>query len=242
MMKRILILLSIIFILCGCTKEQKPNKPVHGCDLIDDCDDGQYDTAHLSFKEAYESLNGKTNASGKEYRSITIPEDNPFIEVTASEILEKIRNKESFYVYIGDEMCPWCRSVIEKAIEIAKEADIGKIYYIQIWDDDHNEVLRDQYKYEDGQLVQVLEGPKEYQELLKLWGDLLEDYTLTVDEEEIQVGEKRIYAPNFLYIENGEAIRFTTGISNLQEDARNELSEEILKDEETQFKAFFGVN
>ena len=78
--------------------------------------------------------------------------------------------------------------------------------------------------------------------MLKLWGDLLADYTLTVEEEEIQVGEKRIYAPNFLYIEKGEALRFTTGISDLQEDARVELSEEILKDEETQFKAFFGVN
>ena len=241
-MKRILILLSVLLILCGCTAEKKPSQPVHGCDLIDDCDDGQYDTAHLSFKEAYEALNEKTNASGKEHRTVAIPEDNPFVEVTAAEVLEKISSKESFFVYIGDEMCPWCRSVIEKAIEIAKAADVKKIYYVQIWDDDHNEILRDQYKYEDGQLVQVLEGTKEYQELLKLWGDLLEDYTLTVEEEEIQVGEKRIYAPNFLYIEKGEAIRFTTGISDLQEDARVELNEEILKDEETQFKAFFGVN
>ena len=242
MMKKMLILLSVLLILCGCTPKKKPSEPVHGCDLIDDCGDDYHDTEHLDFKQAYESLNGKTNSSGKEHRSVTIAPDNPFVEVSAEEIVKKMDDKKTFYVYIGDEMCPWCRSVIEKAIEIAKEAKVEMIYYVQIWDDEHNEILRDQYRYEDGELLQVLEGTEAYRELLKRWEDLLADYMLTVDEEEIEVGEKRIYAPNFLYIENGEAVRFTTGISDLQEDARAELDAAILQEEETQFKAFFGVN
>ena len=51
-----------------------------------------------------------------------------------------IENKETFYVYFGDELCPWCRSVIEKFIEVAKKNDVKKVYYVKIWDDDHNEI------------------------------------------------------------------------------------------------------
>ena len=240
MMKKLLILLSVL-LLCGCTKPVDHGHPVQGCDLVEDCGD-DHKTDHLSFKDAYEALNGQTNAAGKEHRSITIPEENPFVEVSPAEIIDKLNNKETFYLYVGDEMCPWCRSVIEEAIAIASEASVKTIYYIQIWDDDHNEVFRDQYKYEDGELKQVVEGIPEYHELLERWGNVLADYTLTVDGEEIEVGEKRIYAPNFFYVENGECIRFTTGISEMQEDARAELDEQILKDEEAQFKAFFGVN
>ena len=63
MMKKILILLSVLLILCGCTPKKKPSEPVHGCDLIDDCGDDYHDTEHLDFKQAYESLNGKMNSS-----------------------------------------------------------------------------------------------------------------------------------------------------------------------------------
>ena len=199
------------------------------------------ETSHLAFKDAYEALNGTTNSSGKENRTVHIDEVNPFVEVEPNEIIKMIENKESFYVYIGDEMCPWCRSVIETAIDLSKKANIEKIYYVQIWDDDHNEILRDQYKYEDGKLNKVVEGTDEYHQLLKYWNNVLDDYTLTIDDKEVEVGEKRIYAPNFVYMENGEAIRFTTGISSLQEDAREELSEEMLNDMKNQFKKFFGL-
>ena len=38
----------------------------------------------------------------------------------------------------------------EKSIEVAKEKNIEKIYYIDIWDDDGNEILRDKYILHDG--------------------------------------------------------------------------------------------
>ena len=84
----------------------------------------------LAFKKEYESLNGKTNASGKEHRTINISEDNPYIKIKPTELIEKINNKETFYVYFGDPLCPWCRSVLEKSIEVAKNKKINKIYYI----------------------------------------------------------------------------------------------------------------
>lgn len=193
------------------------------------------------FKSDYESINGKENASGKVHRSVTIDENNPFVYTSAEEIVKKIESKETFYVYFGDKLCPWCRSVIEKSIEVAKEKNIKTIYYVPIWDEDGNEILRDRLKVNDeGKLETVKEGTEAYKKLLELLDNVLSDYSLTdKDNKKVETKEKRIYAPNFIYIENGEAKKLTEGISEKQSDSREELTEEILKDEQEQFESFF---
>lgn len=195
----------------------------------------------LKFKEEYEAINGETNSSGKKHRTISILKDNPFIYVTGEEIVEKIENKETFYVYFGSPYCPWCRSVIEKAIEVAKKKNIDTIYYVDIWDGDHVEILRDTYQLNnDGEPEVVFEGSKDYKELLKYFDNILRDYTLTdATGNEVSVGEKRIFAPNFMYVEKGKAIRLTSGESEKKKDSREELSNEILEDEEKLFVEFF---
>ena len=195
----------------------------------------------LEFKEEYESLNEKENKSGKKHRPITIADDNPYIKVTPDEIVKKINNKETFYLYVGDSLCPWCRSVLEKSIEVAKKNKIDKIYYIDIWDNEGNEILRDKYELQNGEAVKVSDGTKAYETLLQKFSSVLSDYTLTNDaSEKILVGEKRIYAPNYFYIKNGEAIKMITGYSQLQTDSREELTKEMLADEEKQFEELFN--
>ena len=195
----------------------------------------------LKFKEDYESINGKEIGENK-YRDVSIDKDNPFVEVDAEEILEMIEKDETFYVYFGDKKCPWCRSVIEKAIKVSKDYDVKKIYYVSIWDDDFNEILRDKYKLNDkGKVEKVSDGTDTYNKLLKEFDSLLSDYTLTDNnKKEVKVGEKRIYAPNFIYVNNGKAVKMTEGISDKQKDAFEELSDEILADEEKLFKEFFN--
>lgn len=195
------------------------------------------------FKEEYESLNGEVSKSGKKYRKISIDEDNPYEKITAEEIVKKINNKETFYLYVGDSMCPWCRSVLEKSIEVAKDNDIDKIYYVEIWDDEGTEILRDKYSLEDGKITKVSDGTKAYKELLKKFDKVLSDYTLTdEDGEKVEVGEKRIYAPNFFYIENGKVVKMIEGISEKQTDPLQKLTDEILEDEEEQFEDLFESN
>ena len=229
----------------GCQKtddEPAESQDPNTCDIIDDCageDDNS--TAYMTFREAYESLNGTVNASGRPYRDVMIAEDHPFVKVSGDDIVKMIENRETFYVYIGDEMCPWCRSVIEETIEVAKEAGVETIYYVEIWNDAHEEILRDKYVIEDGKAVVEYSGTVAYQKLLQYWDSVLRDYTLDDDGNTVEVGEKRIFAPNFFYVENGEVKRFTTATSSLQEDARQELSEEILADEEAMLKEFFGI-
>ena len=194
----------------------------------------------INFKREYESLNGIVNKNGKAHRTVSIPKDNPYEKVDAKTILEKMEKKESFYVYFGDKLCPWCRSVIEKSIEIAKKNKVSKIYYVAIWNDDGEEIIRDKYALENGELKKLFEGTKEYQTLIDVFNELLSDYTLTNETgEKISVGEKRIYAPNFIYVEDGIPKSLITGISEKQTDSREELTNEILMDEQEQFETFF---
>ena len=195
----------------------------------------------LEFKEEYESLNGQTNSSGKEHRSVSIAEDNPFFYITAEELIEKMDSGETFYVYFGSKLCPWCRSVIEKAIEVAKEKKINKIYYIDIWDEEGNEILRDKYILDsNNEPQQIVSGTDSYSEILTRFNHLLSDYTLEDKEgNKIDIGEKRIYAPSFFFVKNGVAEALVEGTSDKQSDSRGELTEEILTDEEEIFSKFF---
>ena len=194
----------------------------------------------LKFKEDYEGMNGKVNASGKGHRTVEISEENPFVYATDEEIVKMIENNETFYVYFGSTLCPWCRSVIEKFIEVANEKGVKKVYYVDIWDSEGNEIMRDKYKVNDeGTLEVVVEGTESYRKLLAYFDSVLSTYNLTVDGNKISTGEKRIYAPNFIYVEDGEAKDLVEGISDKQKDSREELTEEMLKDEENIFNNFF---
>lgn len=217
----ILILGLFLVMLTGCTKMQNNKKA-------------------LEFKEEYEALN-KSDDSSIEYRIVNIPEDNPYYKISPEQVLKKIENKETFYLYVGDSLCPWCRSVIEKSIEVAKKNNIEKIYYIDIWDEEGNEIFRDKYVLQNNNPVKIVEGTKEYNKLLDYFDKLLDDYTLTDSNgEEMSMGEKRIYAPNYFYVENGIAIKMVEGISENQESSIDELTQEILQDEEKIFEEFFS--
>ena len=195
----------------------------------------------VAFKKDYESVNGKENAHGKIHRTIEIDENNPFIEVKSDEIVKMIENGETFYVYFGSTLCPWCRSTIEKAIEVALNKGISKIYYVDIWDDEGNEIVRDKYVLDDNNKpVLSIKGDANYSKLLTYFNDFLSDYTLTdAKGNKIMIGEKRIYAPNYMYIQNGNIKKLVTGISDKQTDSRGELTKEILADEENDFNNFF---
>lgn len=197
----------------------------------------------VKFKEDYESLNG-VERNGKLHRTVNINKDNQFVYTTGDEIVNKIEKKESFYLYVGDTMCPWCRSVIETFIKKANQYDIEKVYYINIWDKDHNEIFRDKYEIDgNGALVKTIDGTQAYNKILTYFDNLLSNYTITDSNgNTIETGEKRIFAPNFFYVSKGNLISLEDGLSEKQTDSRGELTEEILKDEEDAFDKFFQTS
>lgn len=235
-MKRIgiLCLILLVFLSACSVKEDEESQ---GCDLFEECGDESISLG--DFKLDYESLNGQKNKNDKEYRVVEISADNPFVYSNEEEITNLLDSNESFYLYVGDKLCPWCRSSIESAIRIAKEKNIDKIYYLDIWDDEGNEIFRDKYVVEDGNLKQVIKGTVLYQRLIEDFKEFLKDYTLKSDDITYEVNEKRIFAPSYFYIENGKLIRFTEGTSKNQSDAYQELNETIVSDQEELFRELF---
>ena len=213
-MKKIIVIILSFLLITGCMKDNK--------NAID-------------FKNEYESLNGDN------YRKITIAEDNPYIKTTPEKIVDMLNNNETFFLYVGDSLCPWCRSVLEKSIEVSKKYNVDKIYYIEIWDDDRKEILRDKYELTPI-LTKTVEGTESYKILLEKFDSVLEEYVLYDTEgHNITTEEKRIFAPSYFFIRNGKVVKMIDGVSEKQTDANEELTEEMLKDEEEEFTSFFKL-
>ncbi len=220
----IMLVLISVFAVVGCEQKSKATE------------------ASLAFKEDYEKLNGKENKSGKVHRTVSIDEANPYVEVSADEIVKKIENKETFYVYFGSTLCPWCRSTIESAIKVAKEKNIETIYYVDVWDDEGKEILRDKLEVDKKGKVKVAkEGTESYYKLLDYFDEYLRNYDLTDSNgKAVESNEKRIYAPNYMYIENGNIKKLTNGKADSQKDAREELTEQLKNEQIAKFRDFFN--
>lgn len=211
----ILILLGVVLIFENFNEEKINNKDA------------------ITFKEEYESLNGEVNENnGKEYRSISITSDNPFVYKEADDIVDMINNEETFAVYFGFNSCPWCRSVIPTLIEVSKDVEIEKIYYVDVKE------IRDTIEINDnGELETTKEGTDGYYELIELLDNVLGDYTLTnSDGNKISANEKRIYTPNVVIVIDGVAEKLESGISDKQTDGYMELTEEIKEDTYNKFE------
>ncbi len=191
------------------------------------------------FKEEYESINGKVIRDNITYRVLTIDEDNPYIKVEPSEIVKKIENKDTFYLYVGDTLCPWCRSGLEKMIEVAKKEGIKDIYYIDFWDDDHKEILRDLYEVKDGKVEKTQEATEDYLKILEVVKKYVQDYTITSEDKTYDVGVKRLFGGDHFYFNKGVCERYVSLRSDKLEKANDELTEEVLKDQEDKFTNFF---
>ena len=179
----------------------------------------------IKFKEEYEKLNGKKNDQGKKYREITIDSKNKMVYKTTEEVLNLIDKKKSFVLYFGFDTCPWCRSVVPTLASISKELN-QEVYYIDVKD------IRDTFELDDDNKPKLVKkGSKDYSKLLEKLEPVLEDYTLTdSDNNEIKVGEKRIYAPSIVSVIDGKAKELTTGISDKQTDGYMKLTKEMEKE------------
>ncbi len=228
-MKRKLLLVLLImlglFTITGCTKKEARQSAI-------------------DFKNEYEALNGKPAKGDKIYRTLNISDQNPFIKTTDTDILDKIHNKETFYVYIGDPLCPWCRSGLEKFTNVSIKRKIQDIYYIDFWDDDHNEILRDLYELDDSNkeisFKLTREGNPAYMEILEYVNDFAQDYTITKDDTTYNIGEKRLYGGDVFFFKDGKAVKYVSMRSDKLEGAFDELSDEVLKDQEDKFNEFFN--
>ncbi len=202
-------------------------------------------TDAVTFKTEYESINDKSVDEEHNYRHLEIPEDNPFVYITAEELVQKIDNKETFVVYFGFNTCPWCRSILSNLITTAKNKDVKQIYYVDVKN------IRDTFTLnENHEAVRTVEGTKGYYDLLNRLDRVLEPYanlTYTVKKKkktvvkEVSVGEKRIYAPNVVVVREGSPVGRETGIPKKLDNPYGELTEEMNTDSLEQFSSLFEL-
>ena len=112
-----------------------------------------------------------------EYTQVT--SDNVFLYRNASEIIRILENGTGV-VYLGFPECKWCQRYVTYLDEVAKENDITRIYYFDIYDARAN-------------------NTEEYQQIVSL----LEEY-LAYDEE----GNKRVFVPAVVVVDGGEIVGF----------------------------------
>ena len=215
-MKKIIFLLILVFcclFFSGCARKTDTDK----------------------FINEYESLNGKTNEKGKEYREIDLDDDVNIVYKSDDDIVKAIENDETFIVYFGFSACPWCRSILPTFLEVADEYELEQIYYVDIQN------IRDTLKVnEKGEIETVNEGTQGYYKLLELFDSVLNDYKLVdKDNKEIDAKEKRIYAPNMICVVDGEVKMLASGISEYQDDPYGKLNKKIIDDIENQFEKLF---
>lgn len=203
--------------------------------FISGCENKEISSDATKFKEEYESLNNQDSSSEKKIREVTIPKDNPITYVTAEEIVDKINNKETFVVYFGYPSCPWCRSMIEQLIKSAQDNNQEKVYYVDAYD------IRDTFEINsEGIPEKTKDGSTGYNELINLMSEVLSDYTLTNDAGEIiNVGEKRIYAPNVVAVVNGKAEKMVEGVSSKLTDPYGELTDEMKEESYNSLKCIW---
>lgn len=216
-MKRVLcfiFIITLIFSITGCSNNKDYTK----------------------FKKEYEGLNGVLNEkTSKKNRSVSIRKSNIKYK-SEQDIIDAIKNKETFVVYFGFAKCPWCRSVIEVFLDVCNEEKIDNLYYVDV------ENIRDVMKLDDNNKPVVdKKGTNGYYKLLDEFDSVLGDYKLyDKDNNVVLASEKRIYAPNMIYVKNGKVIGLVSGISDKQDNPYMELSDDIKKDTYNIFKGLLS--
>ncbi len=176
-------------------------------------------TDEEKFEQEYEMLNGKTNDSDVEYKTIDIPTKNKVEYINAKEAIEILEGKTGV-IYFGFPECPWCRNALPVLMDAVKETGIDKIYYynaLNIRDTKHLD--------DDGKVVVDKKGTKSYKRILELLGDKADVYDGLEDES-----IKRLYFPTVVFVREGKVISLHSSTVESQTDPSKKLTKKQTKE------------
>lgn len=169
-------------------------------------------TDGAKFKHSYESYNNKKADDTHKYQKLKIKKKNKVKNVTIEEAIDILENKTGL-IYFGFPNCPYCRGILPTLLNIVEKSDLTELYYLDMTN------LRDEYKVEDGRAIQSKSAEASYFELLSLLNNYLEDYIVT-DENgiEYEAGEKRLYVPLVVGVQEGFIMEAHNGSVELDEN------------------------
>lgn len=182
--------------------------------VIDTKENKEYREDAIKFKEEYEALNQKQQATSS-YKIIKIPEDNPIMYANYEKI-EEVITKGTGVIYFGFPECPWCRNAVPVLLEAAEETGVETIYYfnaLSIRDKKHLD--------ENGNIVTDEEGTEEYYNLVDKLSDYLGTYEGLNDES-----LKRLYFPTVVFVKEGQILGLHVSTVESQDDPSQSLNDE----------------
>lgn len=154
-------------------------------------------TDGAKFKKEYEALNGEKAYGDYKYQKLKIDKKNKIKYINMEEAYDIIESRTGL-IYFGYPKCPWCRGMLPSLLKTVDCSCLENIYYVDMTD------KRDEYEVKDDRAVLKKEASQEYYDLLELLDKHLMDYTVTDDDGiEYETGEKRIYVPFVVAVNNG---------------------------------------
>ena len=165
------------------------------------------------FKQEYEELNDS-------HLEVNIDSDNMIKYIGLEEAIDIIKN-DTGVIYFGYPSCPWCRNAVPVLLDAASSTSLDTIYYVNAYN------IRDVKEIDDdGNIVTTNEGDRLYDDLLGVLDDILDPYTITLDNGEvIDLGEKRLYVPMVLFVKDGEVVSYHLSTVDSQEDPSISLND-----------------
>ncbi len=165
------------------------------------------------FKQEYEELNDS-------HLEVNIDSDNMIKYISLEEAIDIIKN-DTGVIYFGYPSCPWCRNAVPVLLDAASSTSLDTIYYVNAYN------IRDVKEIDDdGNIVTTNEGDRLYDDLLGVLDDILDPYTITLDNGEvIDLGEKRLYVPMVLFVKDGEVVSYHLSTVDSQEDPSISLND-----------------
>ena len=165
------------------------------------------------FKQEYEELNDS-------HLEVNIDSDNMIKYIGLEEAIDIIKN-DTGVIYFGYPSCPWCRNAVPVLLDAASSTSLDTIYYVNAYN------IRDVKEIDDdGNIVTTNDGDRLYNDLLEVLDDILDPYTLTLDNGEvIDLGEKRLYVPMVLFVKDGEVVSYHLSTVDSQEDPSISLND-----------------
>ena len=188
-------------------------------------------TGDTKFYDEYTSYNNKENSNGKYYPEVTIDKNNLYYYASEDEVKELLNNGTGV-LYLGFPTCPWCRNMVSVLNEAGKDYGIAKINYYDIKD------IRSSFSFDDSNNLVKKDGTAFYSFLLEKLDNVLTEYGVyDKNNELVDTGEKRLYAPTVVFIKDGvvkEIIEGTVDSQNdpyilLNETQKNELKNKYLE-------------
>ena len=212
-MKKIIKLFAVLIMLVVIT----------GCGSTDE---SLVEELRAQFIEEHESLNGQENEQGNIFSTMNIPEDHNVLISDEEEVLSFLENGTGV-IYFGFPTCPWCRASLPVFLDVASNFDLN-ILYLNIHE------IRDVKELVDGEVVTTEEGTSGYLRILEALGEHASVYRGLNDES-----IRRIYAPTFVFVQNGRVVGVHVGTVESQENPWDELTDEMTSELSGIFKGLF---